>query len=171
MKTWFGRFNTYLLLLPLLCLAGCKTTEDKKKEFTLIRFHIEVHRDASSHYRDILMFRDHPMRLTVDADPFLDERDVQEAGVVPALGGFAIKIQFNQHGTWVLENFTSANVGRRIAVLAQFPEGRWIGARVIDHRVSDGQWIFTPDASLDEAERIVRGINATVAKIKKKSSF
>jgi len=94
---------------------------------------------------------------------------VQQAVLVDWQGTFDIQVKFDWHGTLVLDNVTTSNPGRRIAVFSQFgKEGRWLAAPRPERRISDGTLTFTPDATREEAERIVRGINNLAAKIKKK---
>ena len=67
---------------------------------------------------------------------------------------------------------------RRLAIAAQFGEKevqmRWLAAPVIRKRVTDGILAFTPDASREETELIVRGLNNVAVKLgnqpKKKKS-
>jgi preprotein translocase subunit SecD len=91
------------------------------------------------------------------------------ASVVEDRGTFFIRIQFDHIGTSLLNATTLANPGRRIAVASQFPGLRWVAAPQIQGRIADGVFTFTPDASREEAERIVRGLNNGIALAKKKS--
>jgi preprotein translocase subunit SecD len=85
------------------------------------------------------------------------------------MGGFEISLQFNREGTWLLEQYSSANRGRKIAVFCEFgvelKEHRWLAAPVVSKRISDGLLVFTPDASREEAEEIVRGLNNVAKKM------
>ena len=54
---------------------------------------------------------------------------------------------------------------------SQFGEMRWLAAPMITRQIQDGIFVFTPDASREEAERIVRGVNNVVAKLNKKFTF
>ena len=161
-------FNIHLLWLALAVglAAGCMTTEEGKqsKEATVLRFHLEVNPDGTHHNIVISVYG---IPVNVQRDPFLDEGSIQEASVEDTLGGFALKVQFDHHGTLVLDNMTIASKGQRIAILSQFGQARWLAAPIIARRISDGVFIFTPDATKEEAERIVRGLN-NVAKATKK---
>jgi hypothetical protein len=162
-----------LLLAGLTLLTACKTTEERKrsKEASTIRFHLEVNPDGSDRNVGVPVYRARPMLVNVEQNSFLNEGDVDLAAVVPAVGGFMIKIQFNTHGSWVLDAVTTSNKGRRIVIFSQFGEGnsRWLAAPVIAQRVSNGLYLFTPDASYEEAERIVRGLNNIAAELRKES--
>lgn len=164
MKVQTPHFNIILLLLALV--AGCQTSKDKK-EFTAVRLHIETNADVASMTLPATICRASPTTVTVDNTPFADERDVTHAAVVDWMGGFAIQIKFNYHGKLVLENTTRLHPRRRIAVLAEFGETRWLAAPLIARPITDGQLTFTPDTSREEAERIVRGLNNASAEVLK----
>lgn len=162
MNSWRWNINAIFFAAILAALfSGCKTTEEKKadKEQTLIYFHIEAMRDNPRRSIRVPIYRANPQIISINEAPFLDNGSILEAAVVDVEGGFAIRIAFDQHGQMVLENVTANHPGRRIAVNAAFPEVRWLAAPPIKRRLSDGSFIFTPDATREEAERIVRGIN------------
>jgi hypothetical protein len=79
--------------------------------------------------------------------------------VIEALGSFQIMVQFDRRGTWLLEQYTTAHRGRRIGIFSQFGDARWLAAPMMNKRISDGVLVFTPDASREEADRIVLGLN------------
>lgn len=109
--------------------------------------------------------------VRVEKDSFLDERDVARASLSDYMDGFVIQLQFNDHGTLVLDTISSANKGKRVAIMADFGEQRWLAAPVLSRRISDGILTFTPDATREEATRIVRGLNNTATLIKKREGF
>jgi hypothetical protein len=165
-------FNIYLLLLVISLAAACKTPEERKKskEASTLRLYLETSRDGSDHTSGVPIYRENPTRVRIDREPFLTEADLESAAVVDMRGGFAIQAQFNGHGALVLEGVTVAHKGQRIAVQSYFGESRWLAAPVITRRITNGELTFTPDATREEADRIVRGLTNVVAKIKKQSS-
>jgi hypothetical protein len=177
------RFNIYLLslllLLPALSGDGAdaeakKAPPDKKhsKESSTLRLYLETTPAAADRSQEVPLFRAKPVMVTVEKTHFLDEGNVSEASIVDEEGSFLIKIQFDKHGALLLENMTATSVGKRVAISSQFGDSsRWLAAPVIARRISDGVLIFTPDASRDEAERIVNGLNNVAAKLKKKNKF
>lgn len=171
------RFNTYLCFaLALLFACGCRTPEQKEKkkkdkESTLIELHMEVNRDEASDTETVAVNRDPPINIVVSKEPFIDTADVEEAVLVEDLGGFAIKIKFNWRGTQLLEGMSTAERGKRIAVFCTFGPSRWLACPVIPRRITDGVLTFTPDASRQEAERIVRGLNNAAKKLKKDDTW
>jgi len=172
MKFRLAPFNIYLLLMLSMIIGGCKTTEERKhgKEASTLRLFLESGRDASDHGSGVPIYRAHPMRVNTEREPFLTEGDLDSAEVVDLPGGFAIKAQFNGHGAMVLETVTVAHKGQHVAVQSHFGETRWLAAPVLTRRISNGEFVFTPDATREESERIVRGLKNIVAKLKKKEN-
>lgn len=176
MKIRLVRFNTYLL--AALLLVGCKSSQEKretslgrqqKKELSAIRFHLESKGDSTGRAEPVPVFRAAPVMVNVITESFLDERDVIKATIIDVVGGFAIRIEFDRHGTFVLDTVTASNKGKRIAILTESIDRRWLAAPVIPHRISEGVFTFTPDATREETERIVRGLNNAATKLRKKS--
>src|SRR5262245_7951527 len=128
------RFNFYLLAALAVAVAcGCQSSKPKGPRANL-RLHIEAPPDTSPSARttEVPIYREHPITVTVAKDPVLDERRVEEASVVDVMGGFALRIQFDTRGTWVLEQCTMASRGRHCAVFCAFGEAmftnRWLAA-------------------------------------------
>ncbi|MDB6031631.1 MAG: hypothetical protein JWM16_1969 [Verrucomicrobiales bacterium] len=154
-----SRFNTILAMVLLASLVtGCQSTK-KKKEASIIRLHLETNRDGTESNFPVGIGKDKSFSVQIEKRPFLDEGHVQKATVVDDIGGFQIELQFDRQGTWLLEQYTTANKGRRVAIYSQFGQERWLGAPVIKQRVADGKYAFTPDVSREEADRLVRGLN------------
>jgi preprotein translocase subunit SecD len=152
------RFNSYLLLtLVALCAVGCKSM--KKKDATTFRLHQEVNPDGGNRSSAVPVYRASPLYVNVENAPFITEAHIAKASVIEALGSFQIMVQFDRRGTWLLEQYTSAHRGRRIGIFSQFGDARWLAAPVMNKRISDGALVFTPDASREEADRIVLGLN------------
>lgn len=169
-------FNIYLL--TAIFLIGCKSPQEKKeaalsrqqkKEMSTIRFHLESTGNSSDRASGVPILRESPIYVNIVPQSFLDERDVLIATLNKYMGGSVIQIKFDDHGTFVLDNHSAANKGKRIAIFSEFGEARWLAAPVISRRISEGTITFTPDASPEECERIVRGINNAVAKMRNKS--
>ncbi len=167
-----NRFNLYLLVACCLVLiSGCKTTDSKSQE-AILRVHLEVNRDGSNRYQPVPIDRDQPFMVNVENEPFLTEANVKEARVIDVIGGFAIRIQFDRRGTWLLEQYTADNPGKHLAIFSQFVSGRnkkvttgrWLAAPLITGRIANGVLTFTPDASRDEAYQIVLGLNNVARK-------
>src|ERR1044071_1084522 len=147
-------FNIYLLLAlaTLVALTGCKSF-GKKKEASTLRLHLEVGPDGTDRNSQIALNRDHPIYVNIEKEPFLTEHYVKSAAVLDAMGGFSIFVQFDQKGTWLLEQYSTANKGRRVVIGSQFGEVRWLAAPVFTKRISDGALVFTPDASRTAGEK------------------
>jgi preprotein translocase subunit SecD len=174
-----ARFNIYLsVALALAFTAGCQSSHKDKKEkaVALIQLHQEANADGASDSETIPIFREHPIYVNVDKEPFLDSADVTEAKVLEDMGGFVIQLRFNWRGQQILGGVTTANRGRRIAVFCAFSKGkekesRWLASPQISKPINNGIFTFTPDTTRAEADIIVKGINREAAEIKKKDEF
>ncbi|PYK98117.1 MAG: hypothetical protein DME19_13735 [Verrucomicrobia bacterium] len=175
MKIRFLRFNSYLLLLALVAAAGCKTAGERTHDraISTFRLHLEGNPDGD---QSTAVIQIAGVELRVNNASFLDETSVTKAAVVDTReGGFAIRVQYDPHGTLVLDSVTSENRGRRIAVFTQY------GVRKLEHRrwlaapygapITDGVLIFTPVATREESEEIVLGLNNVAKKIGKRNRY
>src|ERR1051325_3671463 len=146
-----SRFNVYLLIVcaALFAMCGCRTTPEEKKQkekdkqVSNLRVHMEVNEMPGDFSIHVPIYRKDPsIKVNVDKDPFLTEVNVTSAKVVDAIGGFALQIEFHHEGAMLLENYTTANPGRRIAIFSIFGKGaeerRWLGAPIIAKRISNG---------------------------------
>src|SRR2546423_789159 len=149
MRIRLKRFNTYLLsgIFVVTVLTACQSLGGKKEASTL-RLHVEVTPDGTENNGPVPIGRTEPaVFVNVEKQPFLNEGAIEKASVVDQIGGFAISIQFDQKGTWMLEQYSTAHKGRRVAILSQFGKVRWLGAPVMTKRIVDGKLVFTPDAT------------------------
>ena len=173
MRIEVERFKHYLLVLAVTFagVMGCKSTEEgkPKKDRSLVMLHIETNPDGTKYTRKIAVYKSDPIFFHIYTEPFLDTGSLDQATVMDALGGFAIQLQFNRHGTAVLDSFTTSNKGRHLIIFCQFDEPRWLAAPIISRRNSTGIIRFTPDCTREEADRIVRGLNNSVKDIRKKN--
>ena len=168
------RFNIYLLTAlasAAIFLCGCQmfsSGDPNDKIVSSLSLHIETHPDASELSSPVPIFREKPIMVNVEKDPFLTEADISGAKLVEVMGGFALQIQFDERGTWTLEQMTATNPGKRIAILSRFgpkfKEARWLAAPFISRRISNGILTFTPDASKEESEKIILGLKNIVQK-------
>jgi hypothetical protein len=177
MKTRTRCFNTYLLALlaGLVMLAGCSTDkaekkEEKKKEkeATTLGMHLEVNADGSDRNGPITLLRGDPITINVNKAPFLTHSYVTQADLVEEFGILGIRLTFTQpRGARLLEYVTGSFKGQRIAIHAEWGEARWLAAPQIVKRIDEGVFTFTPDATKEEMERIVRGLNNVAKEVRK----
>jgi len=168
------RFNTYLLVAlaaAVVVVCGCQSTGDKKPRNLLstMRLHVETGLDGTKASESVPVYREKPVWVNVEKLPFITEANVASASVIDGVGGFSLSIQFDHDGIVLLEECTSANRGRRIAIFSQFgkeiKDYRWLAAPLITRRISDGVLVFTPDATREEAEEIALGLNHVAKKV------
>ena len=163
------RFNLYLLAaVSTLLFCGC-ATHKKKEPVTVLRVHAQA-KENTTFTRKIKVFENDPTELKVDQSTIVTDAEVESANVVDALGGFALVIKFDKRGQWLLDQHSSLNIGRHLAIFVQYGEksekAKWIAAPVISNRISDGSLIFTPDLTRDEADEIVKGLGHKAASAK-----
>ena len=176
MRTRPGRFNIIFLLTVLACgFIGCQSPEsEKKKELSTLRVHVQADSAGPLGAEVVPIFRENPLLLSIERSPFLTEANVAKAEVSEGLGVFAIKVQFDRRGMWLLEQYTTTHRGRHFAIYSQFGattnEARWLAAPRLSQRIIDGCLIFTPDATRAEADRIVNGLNNAARKFQKSAT-
>ena len=162
-----GAVAAFLLALTV----GCKSTDTAEKpakpdkEASTLRLHMEEN-DVGLGVGKVEVFRSSPMKLTVQKTAFVDEGDIAKATLTDSpYGGHLIQIEYTRRGKMALQMATAPHPGRRVAVWSRGTEGRWLAAPVVQRGIDDGIFIFTPDCSRAEAERIVRGLNNVAIKL------
>lgn len=171
-----GRFNIYLLCILAIVTGGCQSTEKKQaKRVSTLAVHLEVIPDFMDFSQKVSVFREKPVSVHIDKSPFLTETHVSEAVVVEDRDGWALEIRFARRGATLLEQYTTINPGRHLVIFSNFgkekKEGRWLAAPLISRRISNGTLRFTPDASREEAEEIVFGLNNLAKQVAEKSKW
>jgi preprotein translocase subunit SecD len=174
MKIRSQRFNLYLLVaLAVIAVAGCQSTSaerQSKKLLSTLRLHAEASHSATKATEAVPIYRLQPVMVNVEKLAFIDEGHVASAKVIDVMGGYALQIQFDHRGTGLLEEYTTVNRPRRIAIYSQFgkdfKQQRWLAAPVASRRIGDGVLTFTPDATREEAEEIAQGLNNVAKKVK-----
>lgn len=174
MKFRFVRFNTYLLLLAVVLSVGCKSPEQRKRDNTVAKFrlYLEGAQDGTTDYETIEISG---VRLLANRQPFLDEGNIRQAAVLETRdGGYAMEVQFDQHGTFVLDAISAQYRSRRMIVFSELSVDEivtphWLGAPLIGRRILDGQILFTPNATREIADQIALGVNNLVKKAKRNS--
>jgi preprotein translocase subunit SecD len=175
MKIRVNRFNIYFVLAVALAgLCGCHTAEGQhKKQLARLGLYLEVNPDTTGRSEEVPIFRENPVMMNVQKQPFLTEANIKVAKVIQVVGGFALSVQYDREGALLLEQFTAANRGKHLAVFSQWTrppddklnKGRWLAAPKISSHISDGFIAFTPDATQEEAEQIALGLNNLARKL------
>jgi preprotein translocase subunit SecD len=171
MNFYAMRFNLYLLpLLAAMLLLGCQTNK-KDEHLASLRIHLENRAQVAGSGQTVSVLRSQPVLVTINTEPVLTEANIIGATVLETPGGYALQVQFDETGTWTLEQYSAANIGKHFAIFGQWSEqstnSRWLGAPVISHRIANGLLAFTPDASRTEATQLVIGLNNMAKKIAK----
>ncbi|PAW81240.1 MAG: hypothetical protein B9S33_16905 [Pedosphaera sp. Tous-C6FEB] len=171
MKFRSVRFNSYFILLVAACLTACESTNPSgankaASDVATLRIHLETHPDPILS-RPIVVGRETPQTFSVTQAQLSEQNLVAARVLEGADEQFAIHLQFDRDGGRILEMLSMSYRGKRLAVGGQFPEPRWIGTFRMDRRIADGTLLFRPDATREEAGKMVQRLNNTVAKLKK----
>ena len=173
MKSALRPFNL-ILLGAVLVASGClipddpiapkrpKSTTSKKpsgKEAAIVRIYLETQDVEPGRTEAVSVYRDDPVIVNFDQRPVLTEAHINEAQIVQTEAGPAIQIVLNTQGAWLLDSLSMSNRGKRIGIAAKWKEGRWLGAPRLTRRISDGIIVFVPDATPEEIDWIVKGVN------------
>ena len=163
MNFYRRRFNLYFLPAALLLLAaGCALLKKTHEQTGAVRIHVENGAGATGAGQSISVIRSQPVMVNIGLQPILTEADLLAVRLRETPGGFAVELQFDNAGSWTLEQFSAANPGRHLAIFGQWgktaADGRWLAAPLITGRIASGTLIFTPDASREEAELLVKGL-------------
>ncbi|MFM7102508.1 MAG: SecDF P1 head subdomain-containing protein [Verrucomicrobiota bacterium] len=168
MRTRPGPFNLFLWLGLGLVVAACASTPEEKaarkaakereKQASSLRLHLQTAPETMGSGK-VRVLRSEPVTLNVEKDAFVDEGFIKRAQVVETVGGHAIRVEFTDRGALRLQMATANHPGQQVAVWARWTEGRWLAAPVIRRAIENGIFQFTPDATREEADRIVLGLN------------
>ena len=164
MNFYGRRFNLYLLLMLALALvSGCAMFKKWNPQVAALRIHIESGANVPGVSETVPVMRNDPVMVQIATEPILTEANIVAAGLIETPGGFAVKVKFDQSGSWTLEQFSAMNPGKHFVIFGQWGEklvnGRWLAAPSITRRMATGTLAFTPDASRAEAEQLVKGLN------------
>jgi len=161
------QFNIYLTLAAAVGLLCSCNTNKPHGQVSALRVHIEANPDTAGTTEEVSIIRADPVLVTVTKLPILTEANIVAARIIDAPGGFAINVHFDETGTWILEQYSTANTGRHLAIFGQWgeklAEGRWLAAPLITHRIANGAFAFTPDMSRPEAEQFIIGLSNSAA--------
>ena len=148
--------------------AKSKKKEKKPKLIKSVRIYVETKHDIEERSLPAVVGRSSPMKFLVEKLPILNEVHVENAVLLDQPGSFQVMIKFNSLGSRILESYTAAAAGRHLLVMTEIEEeGRWIAAPLIRRRLGDGKLVFTPDASREDMDRLVKGLNQLVEKNRK----
>jgi hypothetical protein len=175
MKIRYLRFNLYLcvaLLLTAAVVIGCQTEARKRKhQPSMLSIHVQNPPDRTNMSERVPIYRAHPYMINVDKEPILTQIDIIKAEVIDVVGGFAIRLQFSRDGTLLLEENSVSHAGQRFAIYCEFgeqlKEKRWLAAPIVSRHITDGVLVFTPDATREEADQLVLGLNNVGREVKK----
>jgi hypothetical protein len=184
MKSWLRSFNIYLLAAGTVIAGGCSSVPrlSANKDYATLSIFMEG-RPADS--LPVQIGWNKTTIYIEGAVPVLTEEDLGMARLVDnADGSYEVQLTFTDHGEKLLEMNTIGKQGKHLVIFAKYrpkgwkePEGGapaaeekpqpgqprmifWLAAPLIPQNgITNGSLRFTPEASHEEAERIVLGLN------------
>jgi preprotein translocase subunit SecD len=145
-----------------------KSKKEKPKLNKSLRVYVETKHDIEERSLPAVVGRSSPMKFMVEKLPILNEVHVESAALLDQPGSFQVQVKFNSLGARILESYTAAAAGRHLLIMTEInKEGRWIAAPLIRRRLGNGILVFTPDASREDMDLLVRGLNQMVEKNRK----
>ena len=170
MRVYTFRFNLILWLVTLPLLGGCASWGHKDDLVSAVRIHMAAPADTAGPHNEmeetVSVLRSDPVQITIDKQPILTEENLVAAKMISTPGAPAIELRFDENGTWILEQYSSANPGGHFVIFGQWgkdlKDSRWLAAPLISRRINDGILSFTPDMSHDEATNFILGLKNVV---------
>src|SRR5436190_22799225 len=130
MKIGTFRFNTYFAVAMVALLgAGCASSKPdhdeagkkkKKRQEAVLKLHLEINADGTDRVGTATVGRSAPFTMSIEKKAFLTQLQIVNAQLLETQGGYSISLQFDHKGTWMLDQYSTANKGRHIAVWAEY---------------------------------------------------
>lgn len=153
-----------LLLAIGLFSNGCSSLPGQTKSKATVAIYLEGSPVEEGRVIPIEIFRAAPRVLHIYRSPTIGMDSFDTLTLRETVdGGHVLHITLNRSGTLYLENLSISQRGKRLVIGASFgennPQLRWLSALLISEKISNGNLIFTPDASIAECKQIVDGVN------------
>ena len=181
MRTLFRPINFFLCLVAGWLAAGCESGGlSRDKEYTGLRVFVELPTPGKENAQLAHVVG---VPIYIEPQPILTEADVVSSRLLDyADGTYAVQVTFSDHGMIQLEMTSAARRPSKLVIYTLFPPKGSPGDKNIDifasadpvpgkpriaswsaapirAEIGNGVIVFTPDATHQEAERIVRGLN------------
>lgn len=141
--------------LAATVFTGCALFREKP-EVTTVRLYEQADSALPAEHHQTVEIPHTDLKLTVSPFPTLTERDVQSADLYDTVGGKAIFLRFDAHGTVLLDEMTTRTRGQYVAVLINnHPVSAWL----VDQRIINGQFLIEGDFTDEEARKVVDDLN------------
>jgi len=151
--------------MSALLFSGCALwPHHDKKPPGILRVHVESETSSAGSTKTISILRSKPVLVNISLEPILTEADVTGAKIIGPDGAFDVQITFKDTAGWQLEQYSATNPGKHLVIFGQWgdkpADGRWLAAPLIHRRMAGGVLTFTPDATHEEMETWVKGLDA-----------
>jgi hypothetical protein len=170
MKIRPAPFNIILIAASMVLGLGCESNKSKlkKEDVSTIRFHAESDNGVPGRTMTVQISETPFIEMVLITDPFLTEANVLKAEAWDTTdGGVAIRLELDRRGRRMVEINSGLLRGRRIAVMSQFPESRWIAVTMMEELGRDGVVLLYPATTPEETDRLVKGLNLLARELDK----
>ncbi|HUI05786.1 MAG TPA: hypothetical protein VL486_02150 [Verrucomicrobiae bacterium] len=140
-------------------VTGCALFQ--RHDQTTVQIHEQVSSALPAENKLIVDIPKADLKLAVSPFATLSERDVHAASLYDTAGGKEILLQFDVHGTFVLDECTTRNRGQ---YLVTFINNRPVAAWLVNQRILNGQFLIEGDFSDEEARQVVDALNRMAKK-------
>jgi len=143
-------------IVVVFCLLTTGCALFGKKNHPTVRFHEQVSQHLPENHILPVDLPAQGIALGVAPYAALTEYDLESAELQRSDGGTRIKLIFDHHGKFVLDEVTTRMRGQRIVVfLNQKPVTAWF----VHRRIDDGTFLLEGDFTEEEAIQLVEWIN------------
>ncbi len=137
-----------------LLVAGC---ESSTRKYTMLGVYLQTPAQLPERQRTIVVVPNPPLSVAVGRLPELREVELVSARAIKTPTRKQLVMQFNRHGTVVIENFTTERRGELyVLVLNRVP----IAAPAIREPIRDGRLVVDVDLADEDLDKLVEGLNA-----------
>ncbi len=153
------------LLVALIFTTGCLHNQKKKdKKDASLRIFLQTSPVMPENLRYQILFDKPNITFWVKSLPELTEQDVASAETVSTGGGLQIKLQFNHHGSFILEQLTGSNRGKYLAVVI---DAHPVAPILIQEIYRNGELIFTPNLTDLQTTDVITRLQHTLSVIRR----
>jgi hypothetical protein len=149
----------WVLAALALAAGGCQP----EKRFTGLGVHLQTPAQLPESQRTIVVVPNPPLSIAVGRLPEVREVDLVSAQAVKTDTRKQLILQFNRHGTVVIENFTTERRGELyVLTLNSIP----VAAPAIREPIRDGRLVVDVDIPDEDLDKLVKGLNAAAKEAK-----
>lgn len=135
----------------MAALTGCASTP-----VHTVRFHEQVPLNLPESRVKAVTLPHTDERIGVNPFPTVSEKDIHEAHLEETVGGAAVALQLDLHGTIALAEMTTRIKGQHFVVLV---DGKPVAGVLVERPIKDGKFLLLGDMTDEESLALVKFLN------------